>query len=65
LAAAAKATGTSSEVLCDHPNVLIGSLEVVAEMLYSRRDSLGVNYVTVQQNQIESFAPLVARLHGR
>ena len=27
--------------------------------------TLGVNYVTVQQSQIESFAPVVARLHGR
>ena len=65
LATAAQATGIAAEVLRDHPNVLIGSLETVAEMLYSRRESLGVNYVTVQQNQIESFAPVVERLHGR
>jgi probable F420-dependent oxidoreductase len=65
LAAAAKATGIAAEVLRDHPNVLMGSMEAVAETLYSRRESLGVNYVTVQQNQIESFAPLVERLSGR
>ncbi|GAA1427868.1 TIGR03621 family F420-dependent LLM class oxidoreductase [Mycobacterium cookii] len=65
LAAAAKATGITADVLRDHPNVLIGSLEAVAETLYSRRGSLGVNYVTVQQDQIETFAPLVARLAGR
>jgi probable F420-dependent oxidoreductase len=65
LAAAAKATGIAAEVLRDHPNVLIGSLEAVAETLHSRRESLGVNYVTVQQNRIESFAPLVERLNGR
>ena len=64
LAAAANSTGIAADVLRDHPNVLIGSLEAVAEQLYSRRESLGVNYVTVQQDQIDTFAPLVARLSG-
>jgi probable F420-dependent oxidoreductase len=65
LAKAASSTGIPVEVLREHPNVMIGSLESVVEMLYSRRDSLGVNYVTVQQSQIESFAPVVDRLTGR
>jgi alkanesulfonate monooxygenase SsuD/methylene tetrahydromethanopterin reductase-like flavin-dependent oxidoreductase (luciferase family) len=65
LAGLAKATGIAAELLCDHPNVLVGSLESVVESLYSRRETLGVNYVTVQQSQIESFAPVVALLHGR
>ena len=62
---AASSTGIPAEVLRTHPNVMIGSLETVVEMLYSRRESLGVNYVTVQQSQIESFAPIVDRLRGR
>jgi probable F420-dependent oxidoreductase len=61
----AMSMGIPGDLLRDHPNVLIGSPETVVEMLYSRRESLGVNYVTVQQSQIESFAPVVARLHGR
>jgi probable F420-dependent oxidoreductase len=65
LAAVAKSTGISVDLLREHPNVLVGSLESVVEKLYSRRETLGVNYVTVQQSQIESFAPVVARLHGR
>ncbi|OBI97083.1 TIGR03621 family F420-dependent LLM class oxidoreductase [Mycobacterium sp. 1465703.0] len=65
LAGLAKSTGIPAEVLRDHPNVLIGSLERVVETLHSRRETFGVNYVTVQQSQIESFAPVVARLHGR
>ncbi len=65
LAKAASSTGIPVDVLCEHPNVMIGSLETIVEMLYSRRDSLGVNYVTVQQSQIESFAPVVDRLSGR
>ncbi|OBA58707.1 F420-dependent oxidoreductase [Mycobacterium sp. 1100029.7] len=65
LAGIAKASGISAELLRDHPNVLIGTSESVAELLRWRRETLGVNYVTVQQSQIESFAPVVASLHGR
>jgi probable F420-dependent oxidoreductase len=65
LAKACTATGIAAEVLRTHPNVMIGSLETVVETLYSRRQSLGVNYVTVQQSQIESFAPVVEELRGR
>ena len=65
LAGLAKSTGIEADLLRDHPNVLIGSSESVVESLHSRRKSLGVNYVTVQQSQIESFAPVVALLHGR
>jgi hypothetical protein len=39
-------------------------VESIVETLCSRRDELGVNYVTVQQSQLASFAPVVARLHG-
>jgi probable F420-dependent oxidoreductase len=65
LAGVAKSTGISADLLRNHPNVLIGSSEGVVEMLYSRREAFGVNYVTVPQAQIESFAPVVALLHGR
>ncbi len=65
LATVAKSTGIAVDLLGDHPNVLVGSLEGVVDKLHSRRETLGVNYVTVQQSQIESFAPVVARLHGR
>jgi probable F420-dependent oxidoreductase len=65
LAGLAASTGIASELLRDHPNVLLGSLESVVEALCSRREKLGINYVTIQQSQIESFAPVVARLHGR
>lgn len=61
----AKSTGIAADLLRDHPNVLIGSLDHVVETLHSRRETQGVNYVTVQQSQIDSFAPVVDRLHGR
>jgi probable F420-dependent oxidoreductase len=64
LAALASKTQIPTEVLRDHPNVLIGSPATVADVLLSRRDELGVNYVTVQQPQAEAFAPVVSRLRG-
>jgi len=64
LAGLAAPTGLAADLLRHHPNVLIGSSESVVELLHSRRETLGVNYITVQQTQIESFAPVVALLHG-
>ena len=57
-------TGIAIDVLRDHPNVLVGSVDAIADTLRARRETHGANYVTVQQNQAESFAPIVARLTG-
>jgi probable F420-dependent oxidoreductase len=57
-------TGMALDVLRDHPNVLVGSVNAIAETLQERREAFGVNYVTIQQNQAERFAPIVARLTG-
>ena len=51
--------------LLDHPNVLIGTTEEIVERLHSRREALGMNYVTIQQAQVDAFAEVVARLGGR
>ena len=64
LAGLASKTGIAAEILRDHPNVLIGSPAAVADVLRSRRDELGINYVTVQQPQAEAFGPVVSRLRG-
>ncbi len=58
------AIGAPSELLHEHPNVLIGSVDYIAETLQSRRETFGINYVTVQQSRIETFAPVVERLRG-
>jgi len=65
LARVAPIVGMPAELLLDHPNVLIGSPDAIIERLESRREMLGVNYVTVQQAQVDSFAPIAARLRGR
>jgi probable F420-dependent oxidoreductase len=61
----AKNVHMEPELLVDHPNVLIGPAGALTERLVARREALGVNYVTVQQSQIESFAPIAARLRGK
>lgn len=65
LAKLASTTGVAGEILRDHPNVLVGSVETIAETLHSRRELLGINYVTVQQARAESFAAVVGVLDGR
>jgi probable F420-dependent oxidoreductase len=57
-------TGMGVDVLRDHPNVLVGPPDAIAATLEERRETLGANYITVQQWQAERFAPIVARLTG-
>jgi probable F420-dependent oxidoreductase len=64
LARVAELMRISPEGLLDHPNVLIGSAAEIADRLRERRETLGVNYVSVQQAQLESFAPIAAALTG-
>ncbi|MET8207674.1 TIGR03621 family F420-dependent LLM class oxidoreductase [Streptomyces sp. NPDC005373] len=60
----ARTLGVQSEGLRDHPNVLIGAEDEVVDRLQERRALYGANYITVQQNEAERFAPVVARLTG-
>jgi alkanesulfonate monooxygenase SsuD/methylene tetrahydromethanopterin reductase-like flavin-dependent oxidoreductase (luciferase family) len=64
LAALADRFGTSTEVMLDHPNVLMGTTDAVVDRLLERRERYGVNYVSFQQAQADEFAPIVARLAG-
>ena len=57
--------GVPAEGLADHPNVLIGSVDQIVDTLEARREVYGASYLTVQQSNIESFAPVVERLTGR
>jgi alkanesulfonate monooxygenase SsuD/methylene tetrahydromethanopterin reductase-like flavin-dependent oxidoreductase (luciferase family) len=65
LAKLASTTGIAADILRDHPNVLVGSVEAIVETLYSRRELLGINYVTVQQARAGAFAAVVAVLRDR
>ena len=47
------------------PFVVSGDATAMSEELLERRDRLGVSYVTVAHDQMETFAPVVARLAGK
>jgi probable F420-dependent oxidoreductase len=46
------------------PYLLIGSVDDIVETLLTRREQLGVSYLVVFERDMESFAPVVARLAG-
>jgi probable F420-dependent oxidoreductase len=44
---------------------LVGSTDAMCDTLLARRDRLGISYVTVSDELMEAFAPVVERLAGR
>ena len=50
---AARARRRARRLLLDHPNALFGSADAIADRLLERRETYGVNYVTVQQGELE------------
>ena len=62
LARAGQALGAEPSFLRDHPLVLVGSVEQIAEQLVEQRQDLRVNYVCVPHHFVDAFAPVVAAL---
>lgn len=54
-----------AEHVADSPAVLIGSVAEIVDMVQARRDRWGFNYVTVSEDALDAFAPVVAELNGR
>ena len=54
----------SPEQFADHPHALIGSVDSICEQIIERRERYGISYITVNRGNLESFAPIVARLAG-
>ena len=48
-----------------HPHALFGSVDTICEELERRRELHGISYVTVGQDAMEGFAPVVERLSGK
>ncbi len=59
------AMGLEPEAMLAHPHALIGSVDGICEELERRRETFGISYVTVPDNVIDAFAPVVAKLAGR
>jgi probable F420-dependent oxidoreductase len=67
-AAIAEPMGLAVEDLLAGPHNLIGSVDYICEELQRRRETYGISYITVlddgENNMVEQFAPVVARLAG-
>lgn len=59
-----KAFGLGKDEMLAFPHALIGSPDSICDELQRRRDRYGISYVTVPDNVIEDFAPVVAKLAG-
>ena len=57
-------SGTTVEQLLASPYLLIGNVEQLAEQIQRLRAQFGISYIVVGSEDMESFAPLVARLAG-
>lgn len=68
-AAVGEALGMSTEDILNHPHCLIGSVDYICEELERRRETYGISYIAVmddgENNMVEAFAPVVARLAGK
>jgi probable F420-dependent oxidoreductase len=57
--------GVTAEQLLDNPYMFIGTVEYLVETLERRREQYGISYLTVLFQDIDVFAPVVARLAGK
>jgi len=64
-----EALGMDAQDILSHPHCLIGSVDSICEELERRREEYGISCVTVlddgQNDMVEVFAPVVARLAGK
>jgi probable F420-dependent oxidoreductase len=57
--------GYTEDEMLAHPHALFGSVDAVSEELERRRELHGISYVTVGEDTMEPFAPVVDRLAGK
>lgn len=59
------ATGVTAEQVLDDPYMFIGTIQQMVETLQRRREQYGISYLHVPFQDIDVFAPVVARLAGK
>lgn len=57
--------GKTDVPLPQSPHVLSGSVDQIVEVILARRELYGFSYIQVMEQQMEAFAPVVARLAGK
>ena len=60
----APAFGLTPADAAETPHALIGSVEQICDQLLERRERWGISYLGLSQDQLDAFAPVVARLSG-
>lgn len=55
----------SPDEILQSPYILIGTVEQMVEDLLVRRERWGFSYYVIFERDIDTFAPVVARLAGR
>ncbi|MBM3827282.1 MAG: TIGR03621 family F420-dependent LLM class oxidoreductase [Actinobacteria bacterium] len=53
------------EVLAEHPNALIGTIDEICDRIVERRERFGINYVSFGASVIDAIGPVVERLTGK
>lgn len=65
IASKANRPGLTAELLLESPNALIGTVDEIVQTLEMRRERYFISYIVVIDEDIETFAPVVARLSGK
>lgn len=60
----APAFGLTAEAASATPHALIGSVEQICDQLVERRERWGISYLGMSADQLDTFAPVIARLAG-
>lgn len=60
----APAFGLTPEQAAETPHALIGSVEEICDQLVERRERWGISQIGLSHDQLDAFAPVVARLAG-
>jgi probable F420-dependent oxidoreductase len=60
----AKVYGFTEDEMFAYPHALFGSVDTICEELQRRREHFGISYITVGEDTMDAFAPVVARLTG-
>ncbi len=62
--ALAPALGVEPEAALESGAVLVGSVDEIIDQLHRRREEWGLSYVVVGDDNVDEFAPIVAKLAG-
>jgi probable F420-dependent oxidoreductase len=60
----APAFGLTPDQARETPHALVGSVEQICDQLVERRERWGISYLGMSADQLEPFAPVIARLAG-